>query len=393
MAKSRYLESFIAADLSRKMVFLGGPRQVGKTTLGQLVDAHKALSPALYLNWDRREDRQAIVAGKFAGSPRLIIFDELHKYRPWKNYIKGLYDTERDRYKFLVTGSTRLDVYRRGEDSLLGRYHYYRLHPFSVAELLRQVFKSKPGQAIVVPESKSSATALLADLLQWGGFPESLLARDDRFTRRWHAERLDRIIKNDIRDLESVRDLSGLQVLSELLPAKVGSLLSLNSLRGDLEVAHATVTLWVDILERFYYHFRIYPYQNTTIRSLRKEPKVYLWDWSLLENQSAKLENIVASHLLKLVHFLADAHGYKTELYFLRDREGREVDFLVTHNRRPWFAVEVKNTDETVSPHLLYFKERLKIPHLYQVVQTPDVDFTQHSVRVISVDTFLSALV
>jgi len=184
-----------------------------------------------------------------------------------------------------------------------------------------------------------------------------------------------------------------LQILAEILPSRVGSALSLNSLREDLEVAFGTIKLWVDILERFYYHFRIYPFSTNAIKSLRKEPKMYLWDWSQVPDEGAKLENMVASHLLKLCHYLYDAKGFKAELFYLRDIEKKEVDFLVAIDKKPWMAIEVKTSDQNISKSLLYFGRKLAIPYLYQLVKIPDVDFIQDNVRVMSVDKFLRGLV
>lgn len=234
---------------------------------------------------------------------------------------------------------------------------------------------------------------VFADLLKFGGFPEPFLKKDQPTLRRFHNERTDRLIKEDIRDIEQVRDLSALQILVEILPSKVGSLLSLNALRGDLEVAHKTVKTWMDILERFYYHFRIYPYAFTTIKSLRKEPKMYLWDWSQVTDEGARLENMVASHLLKMTHFLYDAYGHKVELYFLRDIEGREVDFLVAVNRKPWLGIEVKSGKEDISGPLAYFADKLKTPFTYQLVKETGIDYWKKNIRVMSVDKFLSGLV
>ncbi|MDO8626439.1 MAG: ATP-binding protein [Candidatus Magasanikbacteria bacterium] len=386
----RYLEKIIANDLDKKMVFVGGPRQVGKTTLAHSI-GNNALTPSDYLNWDNRADRQRILKQQFMGDSRLVIFDELHKYRQWKNYLKGLYDTNNQKYALLITGSARLDLYRHGGDSLMGRYHYFRLHPFSIAELLNLTPNIIVGKSLSF--SSLNSRSAYDSLFKWGGFPEPLFTKDERHLRRWQNERLDRLIEDDIRDVELVRDLSSLQVLNELLPSKVGALFSLNSLREDLGVTHKTIAHWVEILERFYYHYRIYPYQATAIKSLRKEPKLYLWDWSVLENSAARLENIVASHLLKFVHYLKDADGHNVELFFLRDVAGREIDFLITHHREPWFAVEVKLSDTTPSKNLNYFEQRLKIPFLYQIVETPNVDWQEKNVRVMSVDKFLNALI
>lgn len=389
--KGRYLQESVEADLAKKMVFIGGPRQVGKTTLAKTIG--RDFQGFEYLNWDSRAERKKILSETFAANSRLMIFDELHKYRQWKNYIKGLYDTVGERFRILVTGSARLDVYRRGGDSLLGRYHYYRLHPFSVAELSSALLPQiAPGNDIPVA-SNVDVRANFNRLLLRGGFPEPLFTTQEATLRRWHNERADRLIKEDIRDIESVRDLSGLQYLVELLPSKVGSLFSLNGLREDLGVAHKTVALWAEILERFYYLYRVYPFHSNKIKMLRKEPKMYLWDWSEVTNEAARLENMVGSHLLKLSHFLRDRDGYKIELTFLRTPDGREVDFLLTYNGKPWVAVEVKSGDREISPALRYFKSKLNIPYAYQLVLTPGVNEIKEGVIIVSADLFLGRLV
>lgn len=391
MIKKRYLHSHITSDLKEKMVFIGGPRQVGKTTLAKFI-GEDDYRHSLYLNWDYREDRKKIIDEKFESETDLIIFDEIHKYKTWRNYLKGEFDKNKDKFDILVTGSARLDLYRRGGDSLLGRYHYLRLHQFSLGEVLHGEQAINLLKELKFVDYKNRAD-VFEQLFLFGGFPEPFLKKDMKTMRRFHNERLERLVKEDIRDIENVRDLSALQVLVEILPSKVGSLLSLNSLKGDLGVTHKTISLWTDILERFYYHFRIYPFASTAIKSLRKEPKMYLWDWSQIEDEAVKLENMIASHLLKTVHFLYDTEGHKVELNFLRDREGREVDFVVSVNKRPWMAVEVKLNDQEVSKNLKYFAGKLKVPFVYQVVKEKNVDFTQNGIRVISADKFLSGLI
>ncbi|MBI4653140.1 ATP-binding protein [Candidatus Kuenenbacteria bacterium] len=392
MIKNRYLYPSIITDLKNKMVFIGGPRQVGKTTLAQLVGKNN-YEKYTYLNWDNREDRKIILQGKFEAESTLIIFDEIHKYKQWKNYIKGEFDKYKKIFHILVTGSARLDLYRKGGDSLIGRYYYYRLHPFSLAEVLQIKPDLKIFKELIFKKTKKNITKIFTDLLFFGGFPEPFIAKNDKILRRFHNERLDRLVKEDIRDIEQVRDLSALQILTDILPDKVGSLLSLNALREDLQVAHKTISLWVNILEKFYYHFRIYPFLTKTIKSLRKEPKMYLWDWSQIKNKGNRLENMIASHLLKMSHFLYDTKGYKVELYFLRDLEGREVDFLVTVDKKPWMAIEVKSSDEQASKYLKYFVKKLNIPFAYQVVQQSKIDFYQNNIRIISADKFLSGLI
>ena len=345
---TRYLERFIREDLKKKMVFLGGPRQVGKTTLAtSLIPDYRDKHPA-YLNWDNVSHRRKIKNQEWPLSEKLIILDEIHKNKSWRNLVKGFYDTLKNTHSFLVTGSARLDHFRKGGDSLLGRYHYYRLHPYSLPEL------KYPKDGV-------------QDLMKYGGFPEPFTAKDERSLRRWHRQRVDRLIQTDLRDWEEVKDLDKIQLLAEELPNRVGAPLSLTSLSNDIEVDFKTIKRWVGILDSLYYSFRIAPYGSTKIRAVKKEQKAYLWDWSQVQNPGIRFENMVASHLLKYCHYLEDVDGHRCELRFLRDTDKREVDFVVLKDKKPLFAVECKTGDRSVSPNLLYFQQRTPIPHFYQI--------------------------
>ncbi|MBF0328166.1 MAG: ATP-binding protein [Nitrospirae bacterium] len=390
MLKIRTLTPYIAEDLKHKMVFVGGPRQVGKTTLCRNLVAASFRNHA-YFNWDNRTDRRKIMSASWPGDAELLIFDEIHKYRKWKGLIKGEYDKLNDRFKFLVTGSARLDLYRKGGDSLQGRYHYYRLHPFALAEMENIPYKASVLGEIPVGQEFYQDTLNVLD--SFGGFPEPVTGQSKRQLRRWHNEKIERMFREDIMDVQTIRDIGNMKLLSDILPTKVGSLLSLNAIREDLEISHRAVSHWMDILETFYYQFRIYPYSTKTIRSLKKEPKLYLWDWSEVEDEAARFENLIASHLLKFVHFIIDHEGHKAELNYLRDVDKREVDFLVTINKKPWFAVDCKLNDTSLSSNLLYFRDRLAIPYVYQVVKKDKTDSIEKGARIISAGRFLSGLV
>jgi predicted AAA+ superfamily ATPase len=390
MVKERYLTKVVIEDLAERMVFVGGPRQVGKTTLARELVA-KEFFRSGYYNWDNRNDRRKIMQSNWPGDAELIILDEIHRYKKWKSFIKGEHDTLKHKYRFLITGSARLDIYRKGGDSMLGRYHYYRLHPFTLAELIGEV--SVPEVMKEIPIQPKSEKDTLEALDRFGGFPEPFLKQNTRTLRRWHNEKSHRLFREDIRDVEQVRDIINMQLLGDLLPKRAGSLLSINSLREDLGVSHRAVSSWLNILESFYYCFRIYPCVGKNFRSLKKEAKLYLWDWSEISDEAVRFENCVASHLLKLVHFLHDYEGYRAGLYFIRSAEKKEVDFLVTIDKKPWFAVEVKIKDSNVSPHLHYFREKLSIPFSYQIVKKGNVDNFIKGIRVVSADRFLSALI
>jgi len=345
---TRYLTEAIRSDLEDKMVFLGGPRQVGKTSLAQsLLPKYRDGHPA-YLNWDDDEHKLRIRGKDWPREQRLIVLDEIHKFKNWRNLIKGFYDTLKNTHRFLITGSARLDHFRRGGDSLLGRYHYYRLHPLSIAEL----------------EYSRNA---LGDLLQYGGFPEPFFKKNETVLRRWHQQRLSRVVREDLRDLSSVREIDQIQTLAECLPERVGSPLSVKGLAGDLGVDFKTIKNWLSLLDALYYSFQISPYGAPRIRAVKKEQKLYLWDWSTIVSRGARFENLVASHLLKFCHHEQDTRGHQMDLQFLRDTDKREVDFVVLKNKKPLFAVECKTGEKSLSPHLSYFRDRTPIPKFYQV--------------------------
>lgn len=349
--RPRYLEPVVMPILARKMVFIGGPRQAGKTTLAlSLLGGGADETHPAYFNWDDPRAAARLRGVELPPNEGLLVFDEIHKYARWRNLVKGIYDSEKSRRRIIVTGSARLDYYRKGGDSLANRYRYFRLHPFSLGELTGSPSKSD-----------------VETLLRFGGFPEPLFLQDEREHRIWQRDRISRVVREDLRDLERVREISLVEQLVDLLPARVGSPLSIKSLREDLEVDHKTVERWLTILENLYLCFRISPYGAPRIRAVKKERKLYLWDWSMAPAGGARYENLMASQLLKYCHFVEDTEGHEMELRFLRDTDKREVDFVVLKNREPLFAVECKTGDRAVSPAVHYFSERTPIPRFFQV--------------------------
>ncbi|MDD5627531.1 MAG: AAA family ATPase [Elusimicrobia bacterium] len=346
----RYLRRPVSADLARKMVFVGGPRQVGKTTfaLGLLGPRADESHPA-YQSWDSTQDRERLLAGELPPGQPLVLLDEIHKFARWRNLLKGFYDKHKSGVSFLVTGSARLDYYRKGGDSLQGRYHYYRLHPLSLAEV----------DAEMRPSS-------LEHLMRYGGFPEPFLRGDDREWRRWLRELRERVVHEDLRDLERVREVSLIDLLLHHLPACVGSPLSVKSLSSLLQVAHESVESWISVLERLYVCFRIAPFGGPRIRAVKKEKKLYLWDWSQVPEPGPRFENLVACQLLKYCHWQEDVEGRSMELRYLRDTDKREIDFVVLREGKPEFAVECKTGESAPSSAARYFRARTPIASFYQ---------------------------
>lgn len=369
---TRYLTPQIIKDLERKMVFVAGPRQVGKTTLSKqlLPDANSG-----YLNWDIAFQRELILKHELPDT-KLWVFDEIHKYRDWRNYLKGVYDQFADQHQILVTGSAQLDCYRRGGDSLQGRYHYLRLHPLSVAEL------------------GITDTQDLDALLTLGGFPEPFFVGESIEAKRWSSEYRHRLIEEDIVKLEQIKDLGKLELLMIRLPDLVGSPLSINALREDLQVSHSTVASWLDVFTRLYALFRISPFGAPQLRAVKKEQKHYHFDWTLIQNPGARFENMVAVHLLKWVNFEEDTKARNLELRYFRDIDGREVDFIITEDLKPILAVECKLTDTDMSKSLVYFKNHFPECEAWQISMNSEKDYlSKEGIRVCSALKFLSTLI
>jgi predicted AAA+ superfamily ATPase len=375
----RYIADAVEEALAeRKMGFIAGPRQVGKTTLARslLEDPKES-----YFTWDLERDRRRILRaeGAFwtmaAGPARTrIVLDEIHKYPRWKRLLKGLFDTYGDDVELIVTGSGRLDVYQKGGDSLLGRYLLHRLHPFTVGELLaggRQdvVTPAQLDDELAELNPVAGAEAALAQIERFTGFPEPLFAGRVERLRRWRRARRDLVLREDLRDLTRIRELGLVDQLVELLPERIGAPLSVNSLREDLGVAHATANAWLATLARLYFLFELRPFAGKLARTLRREAKVYLFDCSEVDDPGARFENVVALHLLKLVDAWNDRGYGDFALSYVRDKERREVDFLITERRRPYLLLETKLSDDQPSRALRYFRDRLRPRHAVQLVR------------------------
>lgn len=364
----RYNEPYIFQDLMKKMVFLGGPRQVGKTTLSKQL-CHGKFKGGTYLNWDNDADRRAILKAQWRADSPLIIFDELHKYPRWKRWIKGVYDKKPDDQEYLVTGSARLDVYKRGGDSLLGRYHYWRLHPLTIDEL-------PPG---------FNAEEGYQRLLTLGGFPEPFLLGDEREAKRWRRERFDRILKEDVRDIELIRHIQLLSIFVDALRERVGSMITLSNIAHDLEISPKTAKSWLVLIEKMYIAFPVYPLVKKIPRAIQKPPKVYFYDNAdVIETGGPRLENLVGTTLIKRLHFLEDYYGERCSLHYIRDKEGREVDFATVVNNEIIDLIEVKSNDTTVSSSLKYYADRLQPKQAVQIVGNLARPYHQGSILVTS---------
>lgn len=386
---------------NRQMLFFMGPRQVGKTTT--CLEVSKEFERSFYFSWDNQQDREHILAGpthiaqitslERLGPAPLLIFDEIHKYQHWKEFLKGLYDSYPHKAHILVTGSARLDVYKRGGDSLMGRYFLYRIHPLSVGELLRPSFSTEE----LHPPARLGDDAF-ATLWQFGGYPDPYLKANSRFFNRWKRLRFQQLFQEEVRDLTQITELAQLETLANLLKTQAGSQSSYESLARLVRVTGNTIRRWTNILSSLYFSFEVRPWSTNITRSLLKEPKFYLWDWSELADPGARAENFVALHLLKAVHFWTDSGLGNYSLHYLRDKSQREVDFLIAKEDKPWMLVEVKYRDQQgISPSLIYFQKESGAPYAFQVIiDLPYVDqdcFQTKTPLIVPAKTFLSQLI
>lgn len=399
---TRIIEDLCFSD--HKMAFISGPRQCGKTTLARLLRDRRGFG--VYHNWDdatfRRKwvkDPSEILPAPEHGKTPVVILDEIHKAKGWKRVLKGLYDTWELPVDILVTGSARLNVYRKGGDSLLGRYHHFRLHPFSVSELTTDEWVRPPEQQehlLTVRTEAASCQAHLDAMMQFGTFPEPLLAQNVRKARLWRRERRERVIREDLRDLTRTLELSQIEMLAALIPPRVGSPVSVSGFRDILEVSHTTATRWLNWLKEVYYIFEIKPYSNHITRSLKKEGKLYMWDPAEVEDEAARFENLIACHLLKACHQWTDSGEGEFELRYLRNKERQEIDFLMMRDGRPWLPVEVKLAATAPSANWRRFLPALPCPLGVQVCRQPGVyrEFEEgrQCVQIMSAAAFLANL-
>ena len=378
----RFIEQDIIKDLSQKMVFLGGPRQVGKTFLARTIlkkFPYQRKRKGLYLNWDFDEDRSYILKKHWDDHHQLIIFDELHKYRRWKNWIKGVFDKMSDSHQFMVTGSCRLDLYRRQGDSLLGRYHYWRLHPITLDELPPKMSQKEGFQR----------------LMRVGGFPEVFLDGSEQEARRWRRGRLDRILKEDIRDLQSIKLIQDLDLFVEALRRRVGQLIVFSNIATDIQVSFKTTKHWLHVLDQFYLCFSIWPYTKNLPRALQKPPKVYFFDNAdvlCVNDEGPRFENLVATHLLKKIHYLEDSQGLSLDLRYIRDKESREVDFVLIKDGKVFALIEAKLADSHLSKSLQYYARKLQPQHAIQIVAHLKQEYKVGQCRVLTLPTALQTL-
>ncbi|MBI2026613.1 MAG: ATP-binding protein [Deltaproteobacteria bacterium] len=362
---SRRIEDFIQTDLKKKMVFLSGPRQCGKTTLAK--DLLKVFPSGQYYNWDIGRDRKLILKNEFNLDSQVWILDEIHKFRKWRNFLKGLYDEHSENHSILVTGSARLNLYGRGGDSLQGRYFAHHLHPLTLSEVLKTKFSNLDSVIQFPHEVKIEAVETLEHLLIHGGFPEPFLEKSLSEVKRWQLLYSERLIEEELRSLEQVREIEQIELLLDRLDDIAGSIISLNSLREDLDVSFDSVRKWLIIFEKIYACFRISPFGPPRIKAVKKEQKLYLWDWARVKSDGARFENLIAVHLLRLIDYARDVYGEKCELRYFRHRDGSEVDFLLLRNHKPWMAIEVKLEEQELSRSLRYLAERVEIPHIFQI--------------------------
>ena len=355
------------------MAFVSGPRQVGKTT------TCRARADST-LNWDDLDHRELVLAGprrvvealeldRLSETPPVVLFDELHKFARWKSFLKGFFDNYGGRMKILVTGSSRLDVYRRGGDSLMGRYFLYRMHPFSVAEVALRDRAEPPG---LLGPPREIGDGDFEALWKHGGFPEPYLRRDIRFTRRWRTLRFAQLVREEVRDLTRIQQLDQLEVLVRVLSDRSGQQIVYDNLAKQIRVAADSVRRWIATLVDLHLGFLVRPWFRNLSRSLRKEPKWYLRDWSGVGDAGQRAETFVACHLAKAVDGWNDLGLGDFELAYVRDKEKREVDLLVVRDGDPWILAEVKHGGDSLSPHLRYYQDRLGAPFAFQVSVAAD---------------------
>ena len=316
------------------------------------------------LSWDRKKS--------------LIIFDELHKMPQWKRWLKGIFDTEGVKPPILVTGSAKLNTYKKVGDSMAGRYFQYRLHPLDLKEAKKLFSKEETFER----------------LWNCSGFPEPFLKGDATYYKRWRRSHTDIILRQDLLDIQSVKDIKAIEDLIVLLQDNVGSSISYANLGRTLEKDAKTIKRWLQLLEDLYIIFKVTPYSKKISRSLLKEPKYYFYDYvQISKNEGVKLENLVAAALVKELHYLEDIYGVSGNLFFLRTKDNQEVDFLVMIDNKPRCVIEVKWADDEPHKNFQHFEQFLPgIPKIQLVKELKNEKTYPNGLEIRSVLNWLSEI-
>lgn len=391
--------------LQGRMSFISGPRQIGKTTAVQRFLAEQG-QRHLYYNWDT-----LTVKKRYATNPLFFVedlpperprtwvaLDEIHKYPKWKNLLKGYYDEWRQKIRFIVTGSARLDLFRKSGDSLVGRYFLFRMLPLGIREVVpaiqSKVKEWSPEEELrFVPQVPPTAGEAVENLLNLTGYPEPFAVGKEAFYNRWRENHVSLILKEDLRDLTKIVQIRKLETLLYLLPERVGSPLSLNALRQPLEAAHGTIRSWLEALKVVYLIFSVGPWTARLARSVLKEEKVYFWDWGMVEDPGARFENFIAVQLQRAIASWNENGQGPFRLHFLRTKDGQEVDFCIADRSKVWLLVETKASDTTLSKSVASLKEKAQAPLAIQVVNKRGVCQQKgKGLYVMGADRFLSLL-
>lgn len=415
----RYLPlwSLEKKSLAPKMIFIAGPRQSGKSTLLEHFLNQKKCSSLLY-NWDTprvkalyRDDPTFLESDarllKKGTKDVWVALDEIHKRTKWKDILKGYYDQFYKDFRFVISGSARLDLFRKTGDALIGRYFLFHLFPLSPSELGGRSFKDLfLWHRLVASEGLSDLFESIGDtrplpddlweqMYTFGPFPEPLLKANKTFSNLWHQDYLSLYLREEVRDLSKISNIDGVETLVYLLPKRVGRILSINSLREDLQVSHGTVSTWLETLKKLYLIFSLSPWQNKVHKAIKKEKKYYLYDWSYIpaEDKGARFENMVAVGLNRLCNSLRENGLGRYELFFVRDLAKREVDFLITAEGTPVLLVETKTDKLTISGYAQNLAAKLGgIPIIQLVYKTGILKKINETEYVVSASHFFAGL-
>jgi predicted AAA+ superfamily ATPase len=376
-------------EFGRQMRFISGPRQIGKTTLARSFLRRQNLDQ-LYFNWDLRAVRDRYIQDPYFFETEFydaqrhreltwVCLDEIHKMPKWKNILKDYFDKFEEKIRFIVTGSARLDWFRKSGDALTGRYFLFHLFPLTLSETAGNPLpKQKEDEnAWDFIEKRISQPRyeqdLLEQLLNYSGFPEPFTKASGRFSARWQRDTLDQIVREDVRDLTRIIETENVASLVLNLPSRIGSPLSLNALREDMQVSYTAVKNALSALRLTCVIFLLPPYSRNISRALTKEKKAYFYDWTRCSDPAARFENYVAAELKTLAELWNDSGAGRFELYYVRTKDGRETDFLLTRDGKPWCLLEAKSKDSRVESHHLRHSEALGSIPFVQLTQEPNV--------------------
>ena len=339
---------------TRRVLLIGGARQCGKTTLAKELETSEDIN---YLTLDDPATRRVAESdpqGFVQHYGKTLVIDEVQCVPDLLLAIKIKVDEDTRAGQYLLTGSVNLQSSPGVRESLAGRIRKIRLRPLSQGEILGispdfldRAFNRDFGQS-----KQAYGRNAMIDVSFRGGFPE-VLPFDDAERKLWHRDYVDALLDHDLRDIANIRRRNAMSELVRILAAWSGKFMDVSAIGAGLSISRPTIETYINALEALYLVERVSPWTYTDYGRVGNRSKLFMTDSGLMSSvlgwnrEQVRMDVDRAGKLIETFMFneiaaLAGASYGRYSLFHYRDREKREIDFLVEREDHALLGIEVK---------------------------------------------------